>query len=212
MAKLTDKFFNRVIEGKLVAESGDELPKELPPIEEGDAGKVLMVNEDEDGYELNNLLPEVSAEDNGSILKVVDGVWAKGSESGGTQLHEHKFKTINDTNDNFVIDFSASPIEIVSSSTAVSNHYAIIITTRATKYTSWNDIADDIDNIEAVYIYSVGTGSKGILKPATINTANLYIDGPVSYGGDSSHHTLYLSKERLSGSAFTNYTIDGQSV
>ena len=159
------------------------------------------------------MVPECSVEDEGKVPIVnASGNYELGTISVGTNLHEHKFKTINDTNESFVIDFSASPIEISNTSTSVSNHYAIIITTRATKYTSWNDIADDVENIEAVYIYSTGTGGNGNLKPATLVTSNNYIDGPVSYGSDSSHHTLYLSKERLSGSIFTNYTIDGQSV
>ena len=62
MAKLTDKLYNRVIEGKLVAESGDELPKELP---------------------------SVSAIDNGKVLLVSGGKWQAGSVSGGTQLYKH---------------------------------------------------------------------------------------------------------------------------
>ena len=62
MAKLTDKFFNRVIEGKFVAESGDELPKELP---------------------------EVSVSDNGKVLKVSAGKWAVGDDFKGTKLYRH---------------------------------------------------------------------------------------------------------------------------
>lgn len=44
MAKLTDKLFNRVIEGKFVADSGDELPKELPAVSAVDNGKALVVS------------------------------------------------------------------------------------------------------------------------------------------------------------------------
>lgn len=62
MAKLTDKFFNRVIEGKLVAESGDELPKELPA---------------------------VSGSDNGKALIVSGGKWQAGAVSSGTKLYKH---------------------------------------------------------------------------------------------------------------------------
>lgn len=62
MAKILDKFFNRKIEGKLVAESGDELPKELP---------------------------SVSSVDNGKVLLVSGGKWQAGSVSGGTQLYKH---------------------------------------------------------------------------------------------------------------------------
>ena len=63
MAKLTDKFFNRIIEGKLVADSGDELPKELPA---------------------------VSGSDNGKALIVSGGKWQAGNISSGTKLYKHK--------------------------------------------------------------------------------------------------------------------------
>lgn len=62
MAKLTDKLFNRIIEGKFVADSGDELPKELPA---------------------------VSGSDNGKALVVSGGKWVAGTISGGTKLYKH---------------------------------------------------------------------------------------------------------------------------
>lgn len=74
MAKLTDKFFNRVIEGKLVADSGDELPKELPA---------------------------VSGSDNGKALIVSGGKWQTGTISGGTKLYRH---IITDTLNDYVFE------------------------------------------------------------------------------------------------------------
>ena len=73
MAKLTDKFFNRVIEGKFVAEAGDELPKELPA---------------------------VSGSDNGKALIVSGGKWQAGTISGGTKLYKHDIEI--QTSDDFI--------------------------------------------------------------------------------------------------------------
>ena len=68
MAKLQDKMFNRVIEGKFVADSSDELPAELP---------------------------EVSAIDNGKALVVSGGKWVAGTISGGTKLYKHTISFAN---------------------------------------------------------------------------------------------------------------------
>lgn len=92
MAKLTDKLFNRVIEGKLVADSGDELPKELPA---------------------------VSAVDNGKALVVSGGKWQKGTISGGTQLYKHIISTA--TNDPIMPDeYNLTLLSTYSSFASVS--------------------------------------------------------------------------------------------
>lgn len=91
MAKLTDKFFNRVIEGKLVADSGDELPKELPA---------------------------VSASDNGKALVVSGGKWQAGTISGGTKMYLHVF--MDNASKTFSV-MMASSTPITSSGTTFLN-------------------------------------------------------------------------------------------
>lgn len=56
--------------------------KELPALT-GNAGKVLKVSEGATGVEWGSELPSVSADDNGDVLTVVEGVWSKAALSGG---------------------------------------------------------------------------------------------------------------------------------
>lgn len=63
--------------------SGAEVPQ---PSGISDAGKVMTVNETGTGYELiepADGLPEVTSADNGDVLAVVDGAWAKADPPSG---------------------------------------------------------------------------------------------------------------------------------
>ena len=77
MAKLTDKFFNRVIEGPLEMESGEqaqvqtEINKVLPQPQVSDEGKALVVN-NQGKYALGSELPSPSGQ-GGKVLGVNAG-------------------------------------------------------------------------------------------------------------------------------------------
>lgn len=59
---------------------------ELPPVTSDDNGKVLkVVNGDWNKGSAPTELPEVSGTDNGKILKVTEGVWAKGDAPSGPE-------------------------------------------------------------------------------------------------------------------------------
>lgn len=55
---------------------------ELPAVKKTDEGSVLMVNSQGKWAKgaIPSQLPEVTAADNGSVLKVVEGVWDKGTD------------------------------------------------------------------------------------------------------------------------------------
>ena len=90
--------FSRVIEavaklaqnmGSILSNTGDRMADALeaiavgfPEIKSGDKGKVLAVNDDENGFALvsgggGSNLPAVTSEDNGKALGVVSGAWNK---------------------------------------------------------------------------------------------------------------------------------------
>lgn len=45
-----------------------------------------LIDKIEDIYEAGSSLPDVTAEDNGDVLTVVDGAWGKGEASGGVEI------------------------------------------------------------------------------------------------------------------------------
>lgn len=61
---------------KIEAEIADLSSKVLPDVTSEDNGKVLKVTEGSWGVGSDNSLPDVTSEDNGRLLQVVNGSWA----------------------------------------------------------------------------------------------------------------------------------------
>lgn len=69
-----------VVDAVSAAGEAAETADELPDIEEGDVGKMVVAGEE--GYVLAAIpteLPAVTATDNGSVLMVVEGAWTVAS-------------------------------------------------------------------------------------------------------------------------------------
>lgn len=66
---------------KIEADIADLSSKVLPDVTSEDNGKVLKVAEGAWGVGNDNSLPNVSSEDNGKVLKVSEGVWGVGNDN-----------------------------------------------------------------------------------------------------------------------------------
>lgn len=79
----------RAIQHIVIEGNPDEPGVWLPEVTVDDNGKVLMVINgewDKGTVEVGDVLPEVTTEDNGKILKVIEGAWAVGDDEHGDTI------------------------------------------------------------------------------------------------------------------------------
>ena len=77
----------RAVSHIIIEGNPDEPGQWLPEVTIDDNGKVLMVINgewDKGEIEVGDVLPDVTVDDNGKVLKVVEGEWAPAEEDGGT--------------------------------------------------------------------------------------------------------------------------------
>ena len=90
----------RAVSHIVIEGNPDEPGQWLPEVTIDDNGKVLMVINgewDKGEIEVGNVLPDVTVDDNGKVLKVVEGEWAAAEEGGGTD--ENVKQTVTNSGD-----------------------------------------------------------------------------------------------------------------
>ena len=150
MAKLTDKLLNRVIEGKFVAQSGDELPKELPA---------------------------VSAVDNGKALVVSGGQWVAGAVSAGTKLYVHNLALETDYGDGpsfygiKLISKHSTPYSSIDISTINNDLVSVACNFAETPSETWTGLSGISFLYNGSTLYIVGTFIASVELPIISNSS-----------------------------------------